>query len=153
MLLYIEQHPTQLHLLTRMTSVNTPEEQAIALRQRYVASNSVSAQYLHVHNLFLQSNIPANVLAAIDKLGQCLTWYWHQHEPRSSVSSSRIWWVLVQLLTASSRRYYFSIVKNAKEFDRSDKYPEIPGDPSWQSVTAEEIGPIIIVEDSNDTIT
>lgn len=60
--------------------------------------------------------------------------------------------VLLQLLTASSRKYYFSIVKNAKEFDRSDKYPEVPGDPSWQSVTAEDIGPIVIVEDSNDTI-
>jgi hypothetical protein len=30
------------------------------------------------------------------------------------------------------------IVKNAKEFERSDKYPELPGDPSWQSITADD---------------
>lgn len=43
-------------------------------------------------------------------------------------------------------------MKNAKEFERSDKYPEIPGDPSWESVTAEDIGPVVIVADSDDII-
>lgn len=60
--------------------------------------------------------------------------------------------VLLQSLTISSRKYYFSIVKNAKEFERSDKYPEIPGDPSWESVTAEDIGPVVIAADSDDLI-
>ncbi|KUM62727.1 hypothetical protein ACN42_g4385 [Penicillium freii] len=55
-------------------------------------------------------------------------------------------------ITPEAAKYYFSIVKNAKEFERSDKYPELPGDPSWESVTAEDIGPIVIVADSNDIL-
>ncbi|KGO77718.1 hypothetical protein PITC_009880 [Penicillium italicum] len=50
------------------------------------------------------------------------------------------------------QEYYFSIVKNAKEFEHSDKYPEIPGDPSWQSITADDVGPIVIFEESYNAI-
>lgn len=92
------------------------------------------------------------LLAITDQLGQRLARYRRQHDPRSSVSSSAMLQVSLQRLTISSRKYYFNIVKNAKEFERSDKYPEIPGDPSWESVTAEDIGPVVIVADSNDII-
>ncbi|KAJ6124237.1 hypothetical protein N7471_011554 [Penicillium samsonianum] len=95
-----------------MTSVNTPEEQAIAFLLTCV-ENSQKGK---------------------------INW--------DNVSLD----IGVNMSPEAARKYYFSIVKNAKEFDRSDKYPEVPGDPSWQSVTAEDIGPIVIVEDSNDTI-
>ncbi|CAI7625556.1 unnamed protein product [Penicillium viridicatum] len=58
----------------------------------------------------------------------------------------------INMTPEAARKYYFSIVKNAKEFERSDKYPELPGDPSWESVTTEDIGPIVIVADSNDIV-
>ncbi|KAJ5824975.1 hypothetical protein N7447_007315 [Penicillium robsamsonii] len=87
-----------------MTSINTPEEQAIAF------------------------------------LLTCINW--------DNVSLD----IGVDMIAEVARKYYFSIVNNAEEFDRSDKHPEIPRDPSWESVTAEEIGPIVIVEESNDII-
>ena len=44
-------------------------------------------------------------------------------------------------------------MKNAKEFERADKYPELPGNPSWQSITANDAEiPIIIVEGRDDII-
>ncbi|KAJ5790881.1 uncharacterized protein N7518_007892 [Penicillium psychrosexuale] len=103
-----------------MTSVNTPEEQAIAFLLTCV-ENSLKGK-INWDNVSLDIGINMSPEAAAIIDGQ-------QQE------------ILLQHC------------EDAKEFDRSDKYPEIPGDPSWQSVTAEEIGPIIIVEDSNDTIT
>ncbi|KAJ5473850.1 hypothetical protein N7475_003416 [Penicillium sp. IBT 31633x] len=58
----------------------------------------------------------------------------------------------VNMSAQAARKYYHYLVRNAKEFERSDRFPELPGDPSWESVTAEEVGPIVIVEDSNDII-
>lgn len=93
------------------------------------------------------------LLVITDQLGQHVTRYRCQYDPRSCVSSSAMQQGLLQLLTISSRKYYFSIVKNAKDFERSDKYPELPGDPSWQSITADDAEvPIIIVEGRNDII-
>ncbi|KAJ5214002.1 hypothetical protein N7449_001171 [Penicillium cf. viridicatum] len=94
-----------------MTSVNTPEEQAIAFLLTCV-ENSQKGK-INWDNVSLDIGVN---------------------------------------MTPEAAKYYFSIVKNAKEFERSDKYPEIPGDPSWESVTAEDIGPIVIVADSNDII-
>ncbi|CAI7586855.1 unnamed protein product [Penicillium crustosum] len=95
-----------------MTSVNTPEEQAIAFLLTCV-ENSQKGK---------------------------INW--------DNVSLD----IGVNMTPEAARKYYFNIVKNAKEFERSDKYPEIPGDPSWESVTAEDIGPVVIVADSNDII-
>ncbi|CAI7647006.1 unnamed protein product [Penicillium discolor] len=95
-----------------MTSVNTPEEQAIAFLLTCV-ENSQKGK---------------------------INW--------DNVSLD----IGVNMTPEAARKYYFSIVKNAKEFERSDKYPEIPGDPSWESVTAVDIGPVVIVADSDDII-
>ncbi|KAJ5931897.1 hypothetical protein N7516_006386 [Penicillium verrucosum] len=90
-----------------MTSVNTPEEQAIAFLLTCV-ENSQKGE---------------------------INW--------DNVSLD----ISINMTPEAASKYYFSIVKNAKEFERSDKYPEIPGDPSWESVTAEDIGPVVIVAD------
>ncbi|KAJ5229262.1 hypothetical protein N7489_009970 [Penicillium chrysogenum] len=96
-----------------MTSVNTPEEQAIAFLLTCV-ENSQKGK---------------------------INW--------DNVSLD----IGVNMTPEAARKYYFSIVKNAKEFERSDKYPELPGDPSWQSITADDAEiPIIIVEGRNDII-
>ncbi|KAG0157170.1 hypothetical protein Pdw03_8406 [Penicillium digitatum] len=94
-----------------MTSVNTPEEQAIAFLLTCV-ENSQKGK-INWDNVSLDVGVNMSPEAA---------------------------------------KYYFSIMKNAKEFERSDKYPELPGDPSWQSITADHVGPIVIFEDSNCTI-
>ncbi|KAJ6179702.1 hypothetical protein N7519_010163 [Penicillium mononematosum] len=95
-----------------MTSVNTPEEQAIAFLLTCV-ENSQKGK-INWDNVSLDIGVN---------------------------------------MTAEAAKYYFSIVKNAKEFERSDKYPELLGDPSWLSVTADDAEiPIIIVEGRNDII-
>ncbi|CAG8890600.1 unnamed protein product [Penicillium egyptiacum] len=130
MLRHIEQPPTQLHDRTGMTSLNTPEGQAIA----FLLTCVENSQKGKVPNTQFQAQF---------------------HD----ISEFTINWDNVALDTGvnmtpeATRKYYFSILKNAKEFERSDKYPEIPGDPSWQSITADDAElPIIIVECQNDTI-
>ncbi|KAJ5484423.1 hypothetical protein LT330_006635 [Penicillium expansum] len=95
-----------------MTSVNTPEEQAIA---------------------FLLICVEHSQMGKIN---------W------KDVSLD----IGVNMSPEAARKYYFSIAKNAKGFERSDKYPEIPADPSWETITPDDLGPIVIFEESYDTI-
>ncbi|KAJ5607837.1 hypothetical protein N7537_004456 [Penicillium hordei] len=75
-----------------------------------------------------------------------------QNSQKGKMNWDNVSLVISVNMTPEAAKYYFSIVKNAKEFECSDKYPEIPGDRSWEFVTAEDIGPVVIAADSNDII-
>jgi hypothetical protein len=54
------------------------------------------------------------------------------------------------MLNRNSRRYYRYIFENAKKFDISDKYPDLPTDPSWVSVMAEDEDDGVFVDSPGD---
>ena len=95
----IEKHPTRSHKRTRMTSVNTPEEQAIAFllicvehsQMGKVCNPPIPIKFSHNVSKLTIPTIQYHLLISLaitDQLEGCLTRYWRQYEPRSGVSSS-----------------------------------------------------------------